>query len=119
MRAADIVGSPFAIVGYDVHRDFGGDAALARLRERARRRGQRLLLDFVPNHVALDHPWVDSHPEYLIAGSEDDLRREPKNYVALETARGRDLRARPRSLLPRLERHRFSSTTGTAACARR
>ncbi len=34
LHDADVVGSPFAIVGYDVHRDFGGDPALARLRER-------------------------------------------------------------------------------------
>ena len=43
----------------------GGDAALARLRERLRQRGLRLMLDFVPNHMALDHPWVEDHPEYL------------------------------------------------------
>jgi hypothetical protein len=96
LREADIVGSPFAIVGYDVHRDFGGDAALARLRERLRARNLSLLVDFVPNHVALDHPWVESHPEYLIEGSEDDLRREPKNYVALETSRGRRIFAHGR-----------------------
>ena len=23
------------------------------------------MLDFVPNHTALDHPWVEDHPEYL------------------------------------------------------
>ena len=85
---SDIIGSPFAIIGYDVHRDFGGEPALIRLRDRLRRREQRLLLDFIPNHIALDHPWVDAHPEYLIEGSEDDLRREPTSYVALETARG-------------------------------
>jgi hypothetical protein len=96
LRDADIVGSPFAVVGYDVHRDFGGDAALARLRERLRARGGKLLLDFVPNHVALDHPWVESHPEFLIEGSEEDLRREPKNYVALETSRGRKIFAHGR-----------------------
>ena len=88
LAEADIIGSPFAIIGYDVHPDFGGEPALLRLRDRLRRRQQRLLLDFIPNHVALDHPWVEAHPEYLIEGSEDDLRREPSNYVALETARG-------------------------------
>jgi hypothetical protein len=96
LRDDDIVGSPFAIVGYDVHRDFGGDPALARLRERMHRRDLRLLVDFIPNHVALDHPWVDAHPEFLIAGDEDDLRREPKNYVALQTARGRRIFAHGR-----------------------
>jgi Alpha amylase, catalytic domain len=96
VRETDIVGSPFAIVAYDVHRDFGGDPALERLRERLRSRNLRLLVDFVPNHVALDHPWVETHPEYLIEGTEDDLRREPKNYLALETSRGRRIFAHGR-----------------------
>jgi Alpha amylase, catalytic domain len=96
LRDADIVGSPFAIVGYDVHRDFGGDLALARLRERMHHRELRLLVDFVPNHVALDHPWVDAHPEFFIEGDEDDLRGEPKNYVALQTSRGRRIFAHGR-----------------------
>src|SRR3982751_2538734 len=48
LREEDIAGSGFAITGYTVHRDLGGDAALARLRDRLRRRGLRLMLDFVP-----------------------------------------------------------------------
>ncbi len=47
------------------------------------------MLDFVPNHVALDHPWVDAHPEYFVAGTEQDLEREPGNYVRLKTPRER------------------------------
>jgi hypothetical protein len=39
------------------------------------------MLDFVPNHMAPDHPWVEEHPEYFVAGTELDLAREPKNYV--------------------------------------
>ena len=49
--------------------EFGGDEALARLRERLRQRGLRLILDFVPNHVAPDHRWVSEHPEFFIEGS--------------------------------------------------
>jgi glycosidase len=93
LQEADITGSPFAIQAYATHADFGGDAALARLRARLRRRDMRLLLDFVPNHTAPDHPWADAHPEYFIAGNEDDLRREPHNYLRLGSrilAHGRD-----------------------------
>src|SRR5262245_47504505 len=79
LREEDIAGSGFAITGYTVHQALGGDAALARLRERLRARGLRLLLDFVPNHTAPDHPWVENHPEYYITGTELDLAREPKN----------------------------------------
>src|SRR6186713_2942056 len=76
----DIAGSGFAITGYTVHEKLGGDAALARLRSRFRNRGLRLMLDFVPNHTAPDHPWVADHTNYYVAGTEADLVREPLNY---------------------------------------
>jgi glycosidase len=84
----DIGGSGFAIAGYTTHRDFGGDAALARLRARLRQHGLKLMLDFVPNHMAPDHPWVDEHPEYFVGGSDDDLARAPQNYFRLKTKKG-------------------------------
>jgi glycosidase len=77
----DVPGSGFAIIGYTVHENLGGDAALARLRERLKKRGLSLMLDFVPNHMGLDHPWIDVHPEYFIQGTEFDLARAPQNYT--------------------------------------
>lgn len=68
LRDEDICGSCFAVQAYTAHEDFGGDAALARLRDRVRARGMRLLLDFVPNHTAQDHAWVQEHPEYYVPG---------------------------------------------------
>ncbi len=91
LRNEDITGSPFAIQAYDVSPEYGGAAALARLRERLTRRGLRLLLDFVPNHVSPDHPWVNAHPEYFIEGTEADLAREPSNWTRPPGARGRVL----------------------------
>ena len=84
----DIAGSGFAITGYTVHRDLGGDEALARLRHRLGERGLRLLLDFVPNHTGLDHRWVEEHPDYYVYGSELDLARAPKNYAWIKTGVG-------------------------------
>jgi hypothetical protein len=88
LREEDIPGSGFAITGYTVHKSLGGDAALARLRQRLRQRGLRLMLDFVPNHTGLDHPWVEEHPEYYIRGTEMDLARAPKNYTWVKLQRG-------------------------------
>jgi hypothetical protein len=88
LREEDIAGSGFAINGYTVHPGLGGDAALARLRQRLAKRGLKLLLDFVPNHMAPDHPWVEDHPEYFVAGTEDSLAREPQNYIRLKRKKG-------------------------------
>src|SRR4051794_24957361 len=88
LREEDIAGSGFAIAGYTVAPQLGGDAALARLRERLRQRGLRRLLDFVPNHTALDHPWVEGHPDYYVVGTERDLARAPQNYTWARRARG-------------------------------
>jgi Alpha amylase, catalytic domain len=84
----DVVGSPFAICDYAVHRNFGGPQALAQVRKRLQARGVRLMLDFVPNHTALDHPWVHDHPEFYVHGSEEDLAREPQNYRRVDTRHG-------------------------------
>jgi hypothetical protein len=85
---ADVCGSPFAIREYVVNADFGGPAALLGFRERLARRGVKLMLDLVPNHTALDHPWVREHPEFYVQGSADDLAREPQNYRRVDTPGG-------------------------------
>jgi glycosidase len=84
----DIPGSGFAITGYTVSTDLGGDAALARLRDRLKQRGLKLMLDFVPNHMGLGHPWVSDHPEHFIHGTEDDLARAPQNYTWVKRREG-------------------------------
>jgi hypothetical protein len=75
LRDEDIPGSGFAITGYTAHTDLGGDAALARLRERLKKRGFKLMLDLVPNHMGLGHPWIEDHPEHFIRGNEGRRRK--------------------------------------------
>jgi hypothetical protein len=92
----DVCGSPFGICEYAVHRDFGGGPALQRFRKRLTERGVRLMLDFVPNHTALDHPWVRAHPEFYIGGSEADLDRDPANYTMVDGPGGQRILAHGR-----------------------
>ncbi|MBX4334258.1 glycoside hydrolase family 13 protein, partial [Mycobacterium tuberculosis] len=40
---------------------FGGDAALLRLRHNTQRAGMRMILDGVFNHTGDSHPWFDRH----------------------------------------------------------
>ncbi len=79
----DIQGSGFAIADYSLDPRLGGAESLARFRQRLRVRGLRLMLDFVPNHTALDHPWVAARPELYVQGDAPLLAREPRNYTRI------------------------------------
>ena len=115
----DIAGSGFAVTEYSVHPDLGGEAALAHLRGRLRARGLRLMLDFVPDHTALDHPWVEDHSEYYVAGSELDLTREPQNYTWVKRRHGEVVLAHGRDHTLRAGPIHSSSTTATRPRGRR
>ncbi len=88
LKKEDIEGSGFAITRYAVSEKLGGDKALSRLRERLTQRGLKLMLDFVPNHTAIDHDWVTNHPEFYIRATELELEREPMNYTRVVNQRG-------------------------------
>jgi Alpha amylase, catalytic domain len=92
----DVCGSCFAVAGYTAHSALGGDAALARLRDRLHRRGLRLMVDFVPNHTGLDHPWVNEHPGFYVHGTDEDLAHNPHNYCRVETPEGKTVLAHGR-----------------------
>jgi hypothetical protein len=90
---ADIAGSPYCVRDYVVDASLGGPEGLAAARAQLAARGLRLLLDYVPNHVAPDHPWLTSGPDRLVRGSADDLARAPADFIEAAGqvyARGRD-----------------------------
>jgi glycosidase len=80
----DNVGSPYCIRRYVVDELLGGPAGLATARRELAKRGMSLLLDFVPNHVAPDHPWVASHPEFFIQGNAEDVKHSPQAFTPVE-----------------------------------
>jgi glycosidase len=81
--AADNVGSPYCVRRYIVDEHLGGATGLAVARRMLRQRGMRLILDFVPNHMAPDHPWVLEHPEYFVQGTADSGRNDPASVLVL------------------------------------
>lgn len=80
---ADNVGSPYCIRRYVVDDYFGGPDGLAEARRQLARHNIKLILDFVPNHLAHDHPWISSFPDFFIQGNKEDLRDDPITYVQI------------------------------------
>ena len=90
---ADNVGSAYCVRNYVVDKHLGGPEGLAAARQMLAQRGLRLMLDFVPNHVAADHPWLFEHPEYFVQGTHEDLARAPVAFFEVGgtvIANGRD-----------------------------
>ena len=82
----DVVGSPYCISGYVPDSRMGGWPGLDAARRELNARGVSLIVDFVPNHTAFDHPWTRQHPERYVLGSEDDLREAPDDFRRIRDA---------------------------------
>ena len=89
----DNAGSAYCVRRYVVDDQLGGPNGLATARKKLADRGMRLILDFVPNHVAPDHPWIMDHPQYFIQGTADELAAKPGEFFkagSCVVANGRD-----------------------------
>jgi alpha-glucosidase len=75
--------SPNADWGYDVsdhraiHPDFGTLDDFDSLVEAAHRRGVRVLLDLIPSHTSIEHPWFRERPDWYTWADEP-----PNNWLA-------------------------------------
>jgi len=98
-RPEDNVGSPYCIRGYVIDQHLGGRAGLAQARRELARRNVRLLLDFVPNHVAPDHPWAQRAPRVLLSRNHS---RPPERSGFLHSDQSGHLRVRKGSILSRM-----------------
>ena len=75
--------SPGADHGYDVANYvdvdplFGSLADFDRLVADAHEQGLRVIVDLVPNHTSIEHPWFREHPEYYV------WTDEPNNWLSV------------------------------------
>ncbi|MCR4290592.1 MAG: alpha-amylase family glycosyl hydrolase, partial [Candidatus Scalindua sp.] len=82
LKPEDIACSPYSIAGYEPDASLGGLRGLIAFKKALSLSGMKLILDFVPNHVALDHPWVDKKPEYFINGTTQELQDNPGSFFS-------------------------------------
>ncbi len=88
---ADVIGSAYAIGDYVVDQRIGGRAGLAALRQRLAARGLTLMLDFVPNHVGIDHPWINAHPDYFVQGESEDAKNRRDDFFTHTLPNGKTI----------------------------
>jgi len=77
VKPDDIVSSPYSIPSYTVNEALGSNDELLIFREKLNKIGIKLMLDFVPNHLALDNEWLPDHPEYFIPVSYEEQIHDP------------------------------------------
>ena len=66
----DVIGSPYAVYEYTCNPDIGTDNDLMWLKAILNSKGMKLMLDFVPNHSAVDAPQAKSNPDMYIRAPE-------------------------------------------------
>ncbi len=80
-----LTGSPFAVEDFTVAKELGGDAALRQFRDRLHGYGLGLVLDFIPNHLGLDHRWLMERNDLFVRSE----RQRPETFPVVlgETTR--------------------------------
>jgi len=87
----DLKGSPYAVAGYALNPALGVESDLVQIRDNLHRAGLGLILDFVPNHTAMDHPWVAAHPgRYVAAPPGEAFAASTVDSKKYWVAHGRD-----------------------------
>lgn len=80
--------SPQADFGYDVADYctvddlYGGQRQFDRLVDEVHRRGMRIIVDLVPNHSSVKHPWFHQSPDFYIWAKAATDGGVPNNWVS-------------------------------------
>ncbi|MES2812498.1 MAG: alpha-amylase family glycosyl hydrolase [Bacteroidota bacterium] len=68
------LGSPYSIRDYrSINHKYGTKEDFQYLVDTAHKNGMYVILDWVANHTAWDHPWVTQHPEYYTRDKEGKM----------------------------------------------
>jgi len=68
------LGSYYAIADYTaINPEFGTEADFKAIVDAAHQRGMKVILDWVPNHTAFDHPWTTRHKDYYVMRADGTI----------------------------------------------
>ncbi|MFM8978817.1 MAG: alpha-amylase family glycosyl hydrolase, partial [Bacteroidota bacterium] len=67
-------GSPYAVQNYRlINPEFGTDQDFSQLVSECHRSGMRVILDWVANHTAFDHPWIQQNPQWYTRDKQGQI----------------------------------------------
>ncbi len=98
----NLVGSPFAVADFTVAESLGGAAALRQFRAKLRQHGLGLVLDFVPNHLGLDHWWLKEKNNLFVQSAT----QRPETFPVIHGGATRWVAHGKDPLFPGVDRHR-------------
>ena len=78
------LGSPYAARDYRaINPAYGTADDLRALIEAIHAKGMKVILDWVPDHTSVDHPWVREHPDYYVKDEQGrpSVPRDPKGKL--------------------------------------
>jgi len=68
------VGSPYSVKNYEkISPEYGTLADLRALTDQAHALGMAVILDWVANHTAWDHPWISAHPDWYTQNASGQI----------------------------------------------
>ena len=71
------LGSYYSIKDYaKVNPEFGTEEDFKNLVTKTHELGMYIILDWVPNHTAWDHPWITDHPDFYARDSKGNILHE-------------------------------------------
>lgn len=79
-KTEDIIGSPYSIDCYEINPDLGSQEDLLSLKERLNKKGVRLILDFVSNHLSVGSRLVKEKKEIFLPADEYLFRNDPYTF---------------------------------------
>lgn len=84
-KEEDVIGSPYAITQYKIAKSLGGEEDYKKFRLKLKNKFKlKIILDFVPNHFAIDSPIAQKHPDFFVKAPEDLRSINPYEYYSLK-----------------------------------
>ncbi len=79
-KKEDVIGSPFAIDTYEISPKLGSTKSLLELKSYLNKKGVKLILDFIPNHLSAASRIIKENPYVFLYVNHDLFERDPHTF---------------------------------------